>query len=230
VKSRRKEVFLTTKIKARKRDDALREFEESLKCLQTDHVDLVQIHSLMDLAEVDQLGKPDSVLAAVQQLKTQKMARFVGITCHNDGTAMAEALRRFDFDTALMALNAAQSSNPMALRKMARLPAFEQDALPLAVQKKMGIIAMKAMAQGQIVGTGPGRASAAELLQFNLSLPVSTVVIGYENVAVLEENIRTAANFRTFDPGAMQKIREKVAASQVKWQSFLRTHDDRIVT
>ena len=229
VESRRKEVFLTTKIKARNRDEALRELEQSLKCLQTDYVDLVQIHALVDIAEVDQLAKPDSALAAVQQLKEQKMARFFGITGHNDGTAMAEALRRFDFDTALMALNAAQSANPLAQQKMERLPAFEQAALPMAVRKNMGIIAMKAMAQGQIVGTGPGRASAAELLQYNLSLPVSTVVIGYDNMAVLEENIRTAVNFTAFDEGARRRIRDKVAASQLKWKNFLQTHDDCMV-
>lgn len=226
VKSRRKEVFLTTKIKARNRDEALRELELSLKTLQTDHVDLVQIHALTDVAEVEQLAKPDSVLAAVQQLKEQKMTRFFGITGHNDGTAMAEALRRFDFDTALMALNAAQAANPLAQRKMERIPAFEQAALPLAVRKNMGIIAMKAMAQGQIVGTGPGRAPAAELLQYNLSLPVSTVVIGYDKMAVLEENIRTAVNFTAFAPGAMQQVRDKVAASQAPWRNFLQTHDD----
>lgn len=229
VKNRRKEIFLTTKIKARNREEALRELEQSLKCLQTDYVDLVQIHSLTDLADVEQLAKPDSSYAAVQQLKAQKVARFIGITCHNDGTAMTEALRRFDFDTALMALNAAQSANPLAQRKMERIPAFEQAALPMAVQKRMGIIAMKAMAQGQIVGTGPGRTTAAELLRYNLSLPVSTVVIGYDKMAVLDENIQTAVSFRAFDAGAMQKIRDKVAASQLKWQNFLQTHDDCLV-
>lgn len=229
VKNRRKEVFLTTKIKARNRDEALRELEQSLKCLQTDHVDLVQIHSLQNVAELEQLATPDSVLAAVQQLKEQKVARFIGITSHNDGTAMAEALRRFDFDTALMALNAAQSSNPLAQRKMERIPAFEEAALPMAVRKNLGIIAMKAMAQGQIVGTGPGRASAAELLQYNLSLPVSTVVIGYDNMAALEENIRTAVNFTAFDEGARQRIRDKVAASRLSWKNFLQTHDDCMV-
>lgn len=223
---RRKEIFLTTKLKARTRDEALREFEESLKCLQTDHVDLVQIHSLLNVGELDQLARPDSVLTAVRQLREQKAARFIGITSHNDGLAMAEALTRFDFDTALMALNAAQSSNPLAQRKMERLPAFEQAALPVAVKKNLGIIAMKAMAQGLIVGSGPGKASAAELLQYNLSLPVSTVVIGYDKLAVLEENIRTAAGFAALDPAAMQAVRQKVAASQPQWRRFLHSHDD----
>lgn len=226
VKDRRQEIFLTTKLKARNRDEALREFEESLKCLQTDHVDLVQIHSLMNVGELDQLARPDSVLTAVRQLREQKVARFIGITCHNDGTAMAEALTRFDFDTALMALNAAQSANPLAQRKMERLPAFEQVALPVAVKKNLGIIAMKAMAQGQIVGSGPGKASAAELLQYNLTLPVSTVVIGYDKLPVLEENIRTATGFAALDPQAMQQVRHKVAASQPQWRRFLHDYDD----
>lgn len=223
---RRAEVFLTTKLKARGRDEALREVEESLKCLRTDHVDLVQIHSLLNPAEVEALARPDSVLAAVRQLREQKVARFIGITSHNDGDAMAEALRRYDFDTALMALNAAQAANPLAQRKMQRLPAFEQAALPAAVERRMGIIAMKVMAQGQIVGTERGRAPAAELLQYGLSLPVSTVVIGYDRLEVLEENIRTAIAFTAGDEAARQRTRDKVAASQGRWQRFLERHDD----
>jgi hypothetical protein len=81
---------------------------------------------------------PDGAFAALRQLKDQKVARFIGITGHNDGMAMAEALRRYDFDTVLMALNAAQSANPIGQRKMQPLPAFEQSALPVALRKKHG--------------------------------------------------------------------------------------------
>src|SRR5947199_210577 len=118
------------------------------------------------------------VLVAVQELKNQKVSRFIGITGHNDGAAMTEALRRHDFDTVLMALNAAQSANPIAQRKMEPIPAFENSALPVALQKNMGILSMKVMGQGMLVGTGAGRASPAELLQFNLSQPVASVIIG----------------------------------------------------
>ena len=113
-KKRRKDIFLATKIDPRDRDGALRSVETSLKFLQTDYLDLIQIHSLSDLNDLDRIGSPNGVLAAIQQLKDQKVARFIGITGHNDGAAMAEALRRHDFDTVLMALNAAQSANPIA--------------------------------------------------------------------------------------------------------------------
>ena len=128
-------------------------------------------------------------------MKEQKVARFIGITGHNDGAAMAEALRRYDFDTVLMALNAAQSANPVAQRKMEPIPAFESAALPVALQKNIGILSMKVMGQGMLVGSGAGRASPAELLQFNLSQPVASVIIGCEQLAPLEQNIQAAHEF-----------------------------------
>src|SRR5262249_53148419 len=177
-KHRRKQIFLATKIDPRDRDGALRSVETSLKFLQTDYLDLIQIHSLSDLNDLDRIGSANGVLAAIQQLRDQKTSRFIGITGHNDGAAMTDALRRHDFDTVLMSLNAAQSANPIAQRKMEPIPAFEQSALPVALQKNMGILSMKVMGQGMIVGSGPGRASPGELLQFNLSQPVASVVIG----------------------------------------------------
>jgi uncharacterized protein len=227
-KRRRKEVFLATKFDPRDRDSALRSVEQSLKLLQTDYVDLIQIHSLSNLDDLQRMTGPSGAIAAVQQLKEQKIARFIGITGHNDGTAMAEALRRQDFDTVLMALNAAQSANPIAQRKMEPIPAFEQSALPVALQKNMGVLSMKVMGQGMLVGTSAGRASPAELLQFNLSQPVASVVIGCEQLARLEQNVQAAMNFTPISEDGKQKLQEKVAPSRSAWQNFLRTHDDSI--
>jgi len=227
-KKRRKQIFLATKIDPRDRDGALRSVEQSLKFLQTDYLDLIQIHSLSDLNDLDRIGNPNGVLAAVTQLKAQKVARFIGITGHNDGAAMTEALRRHDFDTVLMALNAAQSANPIAQRKMEPIPAFEQSALPAALQKNMGILSMKVMGQGMLVGTGAGRASPAELLQFNLSQPVACVVIGCEQIAPLEQNVQAALNFTPMSEGGKQKLQEKVAPSRSAWENFLRMHEDSV--
>jgi aryl-alcohol dehydrogenase-like predicted oxidoreductase len=227
-KKRRKEVFLATKFDPRDRDGALRSVEQSLKLLQTDYVDLIQIHSLSDLDDLQRMTGANGAIAAIQQLKDQKIARFIGITGHNDGSAMAEALRRHDFDTVLMSLNAAQSANPIAQRKMEPIPAFEQSALPVALQKNMGILSMKVMGQGLLVGTGAGRASPAELLQFNLSQPVASVVIGCEQLAPLEQNVQAAMNFTPISESAKQKLQEKVAPSRSAWQKFLRTHEDTV--
>ena len=227
-KKRRKEIFLATKIDPRDKDGALRSVELSLKFLQTDYVDLIQIHSLSNLDDLERMSGPNGVIAAVQQLKEQKVARFIGITGHNDGAAMAEALRRHDFDTVLMALNAAQSANPIAQRKMEPIPAFENSALPVALQKNMGILSMKVMGQGMLVGTGAGRAGPADLLQFNLSQPVASVVIGCEQLAPLEQNVQAAMNFTPISESGKQKLQEKVAPSRAAWQNFLRTHEDSV--
>ena len=228
LKTRRKEIFLATKIDPRDRDGALRSVETSLKYLQSDYVDLIQIHSLNNLDDLDRIGKPDGVLAAIQELKKQKVVRFIGITGHNDGAAMAEALRRHDFDTVLMSLNAAQSANPVAQRKMEPIPAFEQSALPVALQKSVGILSMKVMGQGMLVGSGAGRASSAELLQFNLSQPVASVIIGCEQLAPLEQNVQAALNFTPMSEGGKQKLQEKVALSRSAWENFLRSHEDSV--
>ena len=227
-KKRRKEIFLATKIDPRDRDGALRSVETSFKFLQTDYLDLIQIHSLSDLNDLDRIGSPNGVLAAIQHLKDQKVSRFIGITGHNDGMAMTEALRRHDFDTVLMALNAAQSANPVAARKMEPIPAFEQSALPVAMQKNMGILSMKVMGQGMLVGSGAGRASPAELLQFNLSQPVASVVIGCEQMARLEENVQATLDFTPISESGKQKLQEKVAPSRSAWQRFLQSHDDSL--
>jgi aryl-alcohol dehydrogenase-like predicted oxidoreductase len=228
IKPRRKEIFLATKIDPRDRDGALRSVETSLKFLQTDYLDLIQIHSLSDLSDLDRIGSPNGVLAAIQQLKNQKVTRFIGITGHNDGMAMAEALRRHDFDTVLMALNAAQSANPIAARKMTPIPAFEKSALPLALEKHMGILSMKVMGQGMLVGSGPGRASPAEMLQFNLSQPVAAVIIGCEQMAHLEQNVQATLNFTPISESSKQKLQEKVAPSRAAWQRFLQSHGDSL--
>jgi aryl-alcohol dehydrogenase-like predicted oxidoreductase len=225
-KARRQQVFLATKIDPRDRDGALRSVETSLKFLQSDYLDLIQIHSLSNRDDLERISGANGVLAAVRELKDQKIARFIGITGHNDGVAMTEALRRYDFDTVLMALNAAQSANPIAQRKMEAIPAFEQSALPVALEKKMGILSMKVMGQGMLVGSSSGQAAAAELLQFNLSQPVASVIIGCEQIAPLERNIQVAQSFTPVSESGKQRLREKLAPSRSAWENFLRAHED----
>ena len=225
-KNRRKDVFLATKFDPRDRDGALRSVETSLELLQTGYLDLIQIHSLSNLTDLEKMSGPNGVVAAIEQLKNQKVVRFIGITGHNDGAAMAEALRRHDFDTVMMSLNAAQSANPIAQRKMEPIPAFELSALPVALQKNIGILSMKVMGQGMLVGSGAGRASPGDLLQFNLSQPVAIVIIGCEQMAPLEQNVQAALNFTPISESGKQRLQEKVAPSRAAWLDFLETHED----
>ncbi|HSB73440.1 MAG TPA: aldo/keto reductase [Candidatus Methylomirabilis sp.] len=225
---RRRAVFLATKIDPRGRSGALQSVERSLKLLRTDSLDLIQIHALSDRDDLDRMGRADGVVAAIRELKDQKVVRFIGITGHNDGVAMAEALRRHEFDTVLMALNAAQSANPIAVRRMQPIPAFEESALPVALKQNLGVLSMKVMGQGLLAGDGPGRAAPSELLRFNLSQPVACVVIGVEHMARLEENVSAARTFAAMGESEKQKLREQVAPSRSAWRRYLRAHDDSI--
>ena len=92
---------------------------------------------------------------------------------------------------------------------MEPIPAFESAALPVALEKNLGILSMKVMGQGMLVGSGAGRASPAELLQFNLSQPVASVIIGCEQLAPLEQNVQAAMNFTPISESGKQRAARK---------------------
>src|SRR5438067_13785026 len=108
--SRRKEVWLATKIPDRTRDEFLRRLEASLKRLQTDHVDLVHIHSLGQADDLAKIEAPNGALKGLMEAREQKMARFAGMTSHTNGEVMAEAIKRHDLDCVQMALNASRNA------------------------------------------------------------------------------------------------------------------------
>ena len=230
-KNHRNDVFLATKVDPRDRDGVLRSVEESLRLLKTDVIDLIQIHSLKGSQDVELMGGVDGAVAALEELREQKVVRFVGITGHNDGVAMHQALGRYDFDTVLMALNPAQSANPVADRAMEPLPEFERDALPIALQKDMGVVSMKAMGQDLLVGGEAGQAAASDLLRFSLSLPVACVVVGIDAVrpaGSLRENAQVASHFVPMNEEDQQELRKTVSVSRNALRNFFRDHDDSL--
>lgn len=208
--TRRKEVFLATKTRSRERDGALRDLEQSLKSLQTDQIDLWQHHNVMRDEEVDQILGKGGALEAMLQAKDQKMIRFIGITGHFDPDVLQKAVQRFEFDAILMALNPA---DPHRL-------SFQQSLLPLASQKRMAIIGMKIPARGRMFKEG-GITSMKDSMHYVLSLPVSTVIVGCDTVAQLEENIQLA---KTFAPlSATEKARlEGLTASYENEAAFFK--------
>src|SRR5215510_7561076 len=104
--TRRKEVWLATKIPDRTRDGFLRRLESSLKRLRTDHVDLVHMHSLGQADDLAKIEAPDGAMKGALEAREQKMARFIGMTSHTNGEVMAQAIRHNDLDCVQMALNA----------------------------------------------------------------------------------------------------------------------------
>ena len=218
MKFRREEVFLTTKVPYRKYDEALSEMEKSLGDLQTDHVDLLHIHSLEGMDDLSEIEKPDGVLAAVYRLRDEGMARFIGVTSHSDAETMKTALQRHDFDCCMMALNAATNTP--------RATGFERIALPVAQEKKMGILAMKVAGQDRIVGEGVGKASIKDLFYYALSLPVTACVIGMPTREMVRENIELAQAFHPLTTQQIQAVRDKVEPSAAALDRFLTHHKD----
>jgi aryl-alcohol dehydrogenase-like predicted oxidoreductase len=224
MKHRRREAFLATKTHDRTYDGSMRILEKSLELLQTDHIDLWQIHNLSEMSQIEQIFAKGGAVEALIKAKEQKIVRAIGVTGHADPAVLLEAIRRGHFDTILMALNAA---DPHHL-------SFSKELLPLAVEKEMGIIGMKIPARGRILsgwtppaggagGHGPaatrsGTLTMAEAMRYVLSQPVSTVIIGCDSIGQLEENVKIAREFTPLSAKQMAGL--TVKAEPVSKQSL----------
>jgi aryl-alcohol dehydrogenase-like predicted oxidoreductase len=212
MKSRRREVFLATKTHDRTLDGSFRLLEKSLELLQTDHIDLWQIHNLSRMGQVDEIFAKGGAVEALVKAKEQKIVRSIGVTGHADPDVLMEAIRRFDFDAILMAVNAA---DPHHL-------SFTEKLLPMAVEKEMAIIGMKIPARGRLLSgwtptddgrraqdKGPGVLSMSEAMRYGLSLPVSTVIVGCDSTSQLEDNVRIARGFTPLSEAQMTALTER---------------------
>jgi len=211
LKGRRQGIFLATKLSNRDGSQSRRIVEESLKALQVDQIDLVHIHSLIspeDLAKIEEKG---GVLDELQKIKSQKIIRFIGFTSHADPEALKAALERHDFDVTQMALNAGQVNMKNGKGGMvpneAMKTSFQQLALPVANRKKMGVIAMKVMAQDALIG----QTSAEKLLQYSLSLPVTACVVGMPKLEHIDANISLAKSFKPMSASEMRQLAEPLS-------------------
>ena len=221
--ARRKDVFLATKVNARKGDEAKRIIEGSLRRLNTDQVDLLHIHSLLDEKDLAEIEAPGNVLDVVRSMRDQKVARFIGITSHTDPAVLKTALERHDFNCTQMALNAAKAGMAKGVSAYGEQHehSFESLALPVAVRKKMGIIAMKVFAQEQI------KAPAKDLIRYSLSLPVTACVVGMPKLEFVEENISLAKAFKPLGHEEMRRISgELVPTHKAKIDAFFADHID----
>jgi hypothetical protein len=212
--SRRKEVWLATKIMDRTRDAFIRKLDASLKRLQTDHVDLLHIHSLGKADVLAKLEAPDGALKGLLEAKEQKMARFIGMTSHTDGPTMAQAIERHPLDCVQMALNPSGNGG------------FEKTALVAAHKKKLGVIAMKVFGQDHLIGQEPGQTDPTSLLRFALSLPVTVAVSGMPQVEMLEHNVALGRTFTPFSAAEMARLREQLAVSRPLMEKKLVGHVD----
>ena len=231
---RRNEAFLATKTKERTREGSLRMIEKSLQLLQTNHVDLWQLHDIGTMANVDAVFAKGGAMEALIEMQQQKVVRFLGITGHFRPDSLIECIRRYPFDTVLMAINAADPHHY----------SFSDTLLPLAVEKQMGIIGMKIPGRGRILSTWtpppieaqkhmwegmvlaptPGTITMREAMYYALSRPVSTVIIGCDTVPQLEENVHLAQEFTPLNDSQLAELIKRVEPVS-KQSLFFRFYD-----
>ena len=200
MKTRRKEVFLATKTHDRSYDGAMRHLESSLKNLQTDVIDLWQIHNVGGRVEdFNMVFSEEGCMKALLKAKDEGVVRFLGFSGHQDPDPMKDLMDRYDFDAVLMALNAADKHHNSFIEKL----------LPSAVERNMGIIGMKIPARDRIFSNG-GIITMKEAMSYTMSLPVSTIIVGIDKIAELEENVKIASEFEPLTAEEMLAIEEKV--------------------
>ena len=194
MKTRRDEVFLATKVNRRSREGVLDEVKESLEKLQTDHVDLIQVHAINAWADLEQALAPDGALSGLEQAREQGLVRFIGITGHARPEILGWALEQYPFDTVLVALGVADRlvSNP------------EGFVLPRAVERNVGVIAMKVFGHGAY----ENRESA---LNYSLGLlGVSLAIIGLDTTEQIDEAIGLANNIQAIEEEKLQALIDEV--------------------
>jgi len=231
VEKRRKEIILITKLKDRTADGAMRQLEQSLKRLRTDRVDLVHVHRVDTDEDLAKIEAKDGVLEVLYRLREQKAVRCIGITAHADPAPLAKAIDRNDFDCVQFPLNAALSGISLAGFKPPhpgeRTYCFESVVLPVALRKKMGILAMKVFVQGKLLGQGPSKADPEKLLRYSLSLPVSVAVLGMSTPAIIAQNVAWARAFKPMTPDEMAELSARLApANKVALDRFFAHHED----
>ncbi len=212
MKERRDEVFLATKTNDRSYDGTLRLFEESLTRLQTDYIDVYQIHGVRTEEDISTALGINGAVRAIERLRDEGAVRYIGITGHRNPEVLHRGISEYDFDTILMTLNAADI----------HYEPFQNELLHTAIEKDMGIIAMKITAQGRIFNDN-GITSMADALGYVLSFPVSTANVGIATIDELEENVRIAREFSEFSKQKMAEL-EQVTESYYQDSNFFKIH------
>ncbi len=211
--ARRREVFLVTKINERDPDKARRIIEGSFRRLQTDRIDVIHVHGLAQEEDLARIEAKGGLLDVLRKLRDEKAIRFMGVTSHENPEVLAKALERHDFNCTQMALNAAlmgaAAFTPQGRYAPGFVPSFETLALPVANRKGLGVIAMKVFAQEKLLGKAP----VEKLLQYSLSLPVATCVLGMPQLEHIERNVQVARDFRPLPADERKRLSGELAST-----------------
>lgn len=205
----RERAFLMTKIDGRTKKDAAAQLDQSLKRMQTDHVDLVQHHEILRFEDPHRIFDEEGANAALIEARDAGKIRFIGFTGHKDPRIhlyMLEVAREcgFEFDTVQMPLNVMD----------AHYRSFEKLVLPELVKDNTGVLAMKTMANGAILRSKT--VNAIECLQYAMNLPVSVVITGCESMENLEQALTAARTFKPMSEEQVSNILNRTAAAAAR--------------
>ncbi len=215
----RAKAFLMTKIDGRTAASARAQLEQSLKRLQADVIDLVQIHEVIRDDDPQRCFAPGGAIETLVQARKEGKLRFIGFTGHKDPRvhrAMIETARKqgFHFDAVQMPLNLLD----------AHYRSFEREVVPLAVQEGIAVLGMKSMGAGLVLQSGA--AGAIECLRYAMSIPgVSTTITGCDSMGVLEQALWVGSSFTPMSDDERRKLLARAApqAQGGKWEKFKTT-------
>src|SRR5579863_1445135 len=193
----RQKAFLMTKIDGRTGASARRQLEESLTRLKTDHIDLLQIHEVIRMGDPEQAFQPGNVMDVLKQARQEGKIRYIGFTGHKSPSIHLHMIETadqhgFTFDSVQMPVNALDE----------HYDSFQQKIIPEAQKRGMAVLGMKPLANGAILKTNT--LSAPEALHYAMSVPVTVTITGCDSLAILEQALGVARNFKPMDQ--QQKI------------------------
>jgi predicted aldo/keto reductase-like oxidoreductase len=214
----RERVFLMTKIDGRTKQEAAKQIEDSLKRLQTDHIDLLQHHEVIRIEDPDRIFADGGAQEAVLQAKKAGKIRYIGFTGHKDPVVHLRMLEvtakhHFRFDCVQLPLNVMD----------AHFRSFQHQVLPVLVKEHIGVLGMKSMGDKNIVDSGV--VTPVECLHYAMTLPTSVVITGIESMKFLDQALDAV---RTFEPMTTLQMaallnRTAVAAANGRYEPFKTT-------
>jgi uncharacterized protein len=216
----RQKAFLMTKIDGRDRKTAAQQIEESLSRLQTDHLDLLQFHEVIRMNDPDRIFAPSGGMEAAVEARSVGKIRFIGFTGHKSPDIHLKMLQTaaahdFHFDTVQMPLNVMD----------AHYNSFQQKVLPVLVKEEIGVLGMKPIGDGLILGSKT--VTAVECLRYALSLPTSVVITGCDTLERVQQAVETARSFKPMAQTDVTALLGKTAeaAQNGQFEGYKTTHN-----
>jgi predicted aldo/keto reductase-like oxidoreductase len=216
----RQKAFLMTKIDGRTKQAAAQQLEESLRRLQTDHIDLLQFHEVIRDTDPDRIFAKGGGMEAVIEAKKQGKVRYIGFTGHKSPEIHLKMLNTafahdFTFDAVQMPLNVMD----------AHYDSFEKKVLPVLLKHNIGVLGMKPMGDKIILKSKT--ASPIECLHYAMNLPTSVVITGCDSLQILQQAIGAAKAFKPMSSGEVSSVLAKTAPAAAKgeFEEYKTTHN-----